>query len=101
MEQQGEDEVLQEEVMEVGDPQGEVVESADVGQQPLEEVEKSPANQQGQSPVLGLTSPGDEIMSSPQKESLRNVEEQLEAEMGQLLPATASSMGSQVFSQPQ
>ena len=61
MEQQVEDEVVQEEVMDVGDPKGEVVESADVGQHPLVEVEKSPELQQGQSPVLGLTSPWDEI----------------------------------------
>ena len=62
MEQQVEDKVVQEEVMEVEDPQGEVVESADMGQHPLDEVEKSPANQQGQSPVLGLTSPRDKIL---------------------------------------
>ena len=67
MEEQEEEQVLQEEVMETEteDTQVEVVERADVGQPPLEEVEESPALEQAQPQPLGWAPPEDEIMSSP------------------------------------
>ena len=118
--QEQEEQEQQEEPMDLT-PQGKEEERAGVGQPPLEEVRESPAIEQVQPQPLGLTPSEeveDEVLQSPigtgvckektqkggqdhqvTQEQETMVDAQSDGDEGGLLPSTAGSMRSQVFTQ--